>query len=90
LEADAATAFYYRRNRQSSDEFLNGLANISDEIQKAPDRWPFEVGTTAQRHQMGKFPFTVFYLNNLHEVFILAVAHTSRRPGYWRTRIPAL
>lgn len=63
------------------------LAKLVAEIQEAPQRWPFEKGTKVQRRQMVRFPYTVFYSNTLHEVYIIAVAHTSRRPGYWKTRI---
>jgi toxin ParE1/3/4 len=86
-EADVAAAFYYQRNSQASRDFLDLLEKVVAEIQEAPQRWPFERGTKVQRRQMGRFPYTIFYLNNLHEVYILAVAHTSRRPGYWKTRI---
>ncbi len=33
-----------------------------------------------------KFKFSVVYLANEHEVFILAVAPFRRKPGYWRAR----
>jgi len=66
---------------------MDSLAEIVAEIQEAPQRWSFERGTKVQRRRMERFPYTIFYSNNLREVYILAVAHTSRRPGYWKTRI---
>jgi hypothetical protein len=27
------------------------------------------------------------YLNDIHTVFVIALAHFSRRPGYWRSRL---
>ena len=33
-----------------------------------------------------RFPFSIVYLNRGAEVFIVAVAPFSRKPGYWRTR----
>jgi len=87
LEADDAAAYYHGNDVLASSRFLNALERIISEIQWAPQRWPYERGTIAQRRQVKGFPYTVFYLNEPGKVFILAVAHTSRRPGYWKTRI---
>ena len=34
-----------------------------------------------------KFPFSVVYLALNAEVFIVAIAADSRKPGYWRSRV---
>lgn len=39
-----------------------------------------------RRLVMKHFPFSVIYTVASEEIFILAVAHHSRRPGYWRKR----
>jgi len=36
---------------------------------------------------LARFPYSVYYLSRDDEVLILAVAHGSRRPGYWRHRL---
>ena len=87
LEADAAASYYFQSNPEAASDFMDSLAEIVAEIQEAPQRWSFERGTKVQRRRMARFPYTIFYSNNLREVYILAVAHTSRRPGYWKTRI---
>jgi toxin ParE1/3/4 len=35
---------------------------------------------------LNRFPFALIYRIERDEVQILAVAHHSRRPGYWRER----
>jgi hypothetical protein len=35
---------------------------------------------------LDRFPFTVAYQIKGNEIVILALAHTSRRPGYWSRR----
>jgi toxin ParE1/3/4 len=87
LEADAAAAYYFQSNPEAAGNFMDLLEEVVAEIQEVPQRWPFERETRVQRCQMVRFPYTIFYSNNLHEVYVLAVAHTSRRPGYWKTRI---
>jgi len=86
-EVDAAAAFYFQRNPATAAKFLDELAFVLEEIRYGPQRWPFEIGTRIQRLHFRRFPFTVYYRNDLHEIYILAVAHTSRRPGYWKSRI---
>jgi toxin ParE1/3/4 len=86
-EADGAAAYYYENNPSVTRDFLVVLGRIINEIQAAPHRWPYEGKTSAQRRQIKGFPYTIFYSNEPDKIFILAVAHTSRRPGYWKARI---
>jgi hypothetical protein len=37
---------------------------------------------------MRRFPYSLIYAALVDEIRILAVAHHSRRPGYWRDRSP--
>jgi plasmid stabilization system protein ParE len=39
-----------------------------------------------RRFVMRHFPYTVIYVIVGEEIYVLAVAHHSRRPGYWRER----
>lgn len=86
-EADSAAAYYYGNDPLVSRDFLAVLERVVAEIQATPHRWPYEGKTPAQRRQVKRFPYTIFYLNEPDKIFVLAVAHTSRRPGYWKTRI---
>jgi hypothetical protein len=37
---------------------------------------------------LDRFPYTLMYTVNDDELFIVAVAHQSRRPTYWADRLP--
>ena len=39
-----------------------------------------------RRYVMQRFPYSLIYSVSSEEICILAVAHHSRRPGYWRGR----
>lgn len=39
-----------------------------------------------RKYQVRKFPYVLIYKINNNCVYILAVAHTSRKPGYWKLR----
>jgi plasmid stabilization system protein ParE len=41
-----------------------------------------------RRYIMRRFPYSLIYTIVAEEIRILAVAHHSRRPGYWRRRSP--
>ena len=56
------------------------------EIARAPDRWARGLHDT-RRYLLRGFPFLLIYRQHGDIVEILAVAHTSRKPGYWKARV---
>ncbi|AWM39665.1 Plasmid stabilization system protein [Gemmata obscuriglobus] len=66
------------------DEFDTGIASIG----AAPASFaPHTDGTRFYR--LPSFPYLLVYLElDANTVLLLAVMHTSRRPGYWRRRLP--
>lgn len=44
----------------------------------------YEYGT--RRYFPKKFPFSLVYVEGEAEIYILALAPDSRKPGYWRAR----
>jgi toxin ParE1/3/4 len=55
-------------------------------IAGAPQRWPKYLHGT-RRLMMQRFPFSVVYLDDPELVIIVAVAHSKRKPGYWKDRL---
>lgn len=73
-------------------------ADLADEVGRAleaicerPMTWPLWPGVGEavgiRRFLLARFPFAVGYLVEGDEVFVLAVAHLRRRPGYWTNRL---
>ena len=56
------------------------------DIQEAPDRWPKRSYGTICR-LLRRFPYAIYYLEVQDVTWVVAVAHTSRRPYYWRNRM---
>jgi plasmid stabilization system protein ParE len=85
-EYDAAFDWYLQRRPDAAcnldAEFNRALA----EIAHAPQRWASGFYNT-RRFLLRKFPFLVIYRERLHDIQVLAVAHTSRKPGYWKERV---
>ena len=47
---------------------------------------PDALGAGRRRYLMKHFPYSLVYTVSSEEIRILAVAHHSRRPGYWASR----
>jgi toxin ParE1/3/4 len=57
------------------------------EITQAPDRWA-QGSYHTRRFLLRRFPYLVIYrVQGPTMVQVLAVAHTSRNPNYWKGRI---
>jgi len=86
-EARAARRRYARRSGALAIRFLAELDRAVAEIARAPDQWPPHLhGTRVFR--LRRFPFLVIYDVRSGSARVVALAHTSRRPGYWRRRLP--
>jgi plasmid stabilization system protein ParE len=84
-EARASRRWYSERDPDAGRRFLGEYKRALKRIGEAPERWPSERGS--RRFHMRQFPYWVIYdIAADHVVEILAVAHDSRRPGYWRQR----
>jgi toxin ParE1/3/4 len=63
------------------------LATVA--IAEAPQTWPLvSKRRQIRRFLLARFPFAVLFLVVPDGVVVLAVAHTKRRPFYWRRRLP--
>lgn len=69
-----------------------GMAFL-DEIEAAiarawnyPDLW-MEIGGGIRRCLVRRFPFAILYSKEADSLFIHAIMHTKRTPGYWLGRL---
>ena len=85
-ELNAAAIFYELRQAGLGKTFLNEVASCLEVLSE----FPF-VGSVAfddyRKYLLNHFPYGVFYRIDDQQVLVLAIAHSSRRPGYWRDRI---
>jgi plasmid stabilization system protein ParE len=67
-------------------DFLTAVAQTTSRITQFPEAGP--VGTANIRKRLvSGFPFTILYEVQTDRVFIAAVMHQNRRPGYWTQRL---
>lgn len=87
-EAERVQGWYEQRSLLAAAGFLQALTRAVRRIRDAPERHSRAAHGT-RRILLEQFPFTVFYSVRPDEVFIVAVAHQKRRPGYWSDRTRA-
>jgi plasmid stabilization system protein ParE len=85
-EAVWAGRWYHERSPLAATRFVAELNEAIDRILDAPHRWPRSARGT-RKLKLPCFPFLVIYREVEESVLILAVAHGSRRPGYWKSRL---
>lgn len=78
--------WYAERSRRAADAFEAEFTRVLEAITKDPERYPL-FDNRHRSYLMKRYPFQVIYRNtSTDRILIVAVAHTSRRPGYWSGR----
>lgn len=85
-EFEAAIKFYNGRENGLGDDLYDEVFATIDRIVEFPNSWPRYTHRT-RRCLCNRFPYTVIYRHTDSEVTIYAVAHQSRKPGYWKKRL---
>jgi DNA replication protein DnaC/plasmid stabilization system protein ParE len=66
--------------------FAQEVTFVVERALAAPERWPIHLHGT-RRIVFPRFPFSLIYRLRNEQVQVVAVAHQSRRPGYWKERV---
>lgn len=80
-----ALRWYRERSPMSAVRFEAEITRSVEKIRQAPERWTRHFDEY-RRFLLHQFPFAIVYESSPHRIFILAIAHTHRRPGYWKDR----
>lgn len=86
LELDEAIAYYEERSPGVGIDLRNQVESVIPKIQLHPLRWSSSSHGT-RRFRLRKFPYSLVYLEMLDHIWLVAVAHHKRRPGYRRKRL---
>lgn len=86
-ELDAAVAWYHAQARLGAD-FLATVDGVLEEIAARPESFACWAGHRRfRRAPVPHYPFLVVFELRGAALEVVAVAHTSRRPGYWASRV---
>lgn len=86
LEYREAAVFYEARQSGLGATFTREIETAIDRILEAPHLFRF-VEQDVRRCLAHTFPFGVLYTVEGDFILIVAVAHGSRKPGYWHERM---
>jgi len=81
--------YYADRSYHAGEEFLEEFEDGIQSIIRFPEAYTvIENRVPAiRRKTLNQFPFSIIYVNAPAVIYILAVAHQSRHPNYWKGRI---
>ena len=84
-EYSQAYAWYADHDLRVAERFEQEVAAALERIVQNPRRWP-RYDDKHRKLILRRFPFLVIYREHASRVWIVAVAHGHRRPGYWKKR----
>jgi plasmid stabilization system protein ParE len=79
---EEARSWYAERSAAAEEGFLLELGHAVAQVLAAPRQWPRYKANT-RRYVFKRFPYSLIYKVQGDLVRVLAVAHDSRRVGYW-------
>ena len=84
-EFDEAADFYDLESPGLGERFINAVYSALEGLSEYPESCPILLGET-RKLVLGRFPYSVMYWTNGEVIAVSAIAHQSRRPGYWQNR----
>ena len=87
-EFDAAIAYYEKQRSGLGLEFHAEIESAFARIQNNPLAFAQINQRGVRRCLIKRFPYSIFFLEFEDYLWVAAVAHQKRRPGYWAKRKP--
>ena len=89
-EEELAEAVAYDESRRAGlgAEFQEQVESLVWLIRGDPERWPLHQQTSCRKASLDRYPYNLFDLDLDDRIWIAAIAHQKRKPGYWKRRQP--
>jgi len=85
-EMTEASVFYESASANLGVDFLDDVQRVIDLLRDHP-LLDHPVGGDLRRALLHRFPFSLIYAVEPNAILVVAVAHQSRRPEYWKNRV---
>jgi plasmid stabilization system protein ParE len=85
LDIKESVNFYKDKSQKTALEFIESFNIAFNLIIDNPKTFPI-VKTNIRKFIMKKFPFCIYFIDNIDKIYILAVFHTKRNPYIWEKR----
>ena len=88
LEEYREAALYSEERFGLGEAFVQAMEAALESISNDPTQFQL-VGDGVRIFRLKRFPYYLYYYHqaNQEAIIVYAVAHHSRRPGYWRRRV---
>jgi toxin ParE1/3/4 len=87
-EFDKGAAGYEQEREGLGDEFMAEVRETLDRLLDNPFMGASYRGSRFRFFPLLRFPYVIYYTTLDDVLWVAAVAHGGRRPGYWRYRQP--
>ncbi|HET6427621.1 MAG TPA: type II toxin-antitoxin system RelE/ParE family toxin [Phycisphaerae bacterium] len=93
LHAEAEQEFTRARQRYAGisealgEGFAKEVRKVVAKIAGNPEAWPRHAQTPMRKCPVSRFPYLIYYRVLDDCIWIVAIAHARRRPGYWSGRV---
>ena len=84
-EYSEAFAWYAERSEEIALRFEQEIEGATGQIRESPDRWA-AYDKVHRKINLPHYPYLLIYRQHRGRIWIVAVAHGHRRPGYWKDR----
>jgi toxin ParE1/3/4 len=89
-ELEEAATWYEAEEEGLGSRFLDAFASGLELLREPNPPWTPVQGQAAKlgakKLILHRFPFSIIALDNHETIVVVALAHHSRRPGYWESR----
>jgi toxin ParE1/3/4 len=85
-EFEEAVVFLESRAKGLGVAFRREVECALVRLQAGPGQYPPQGRTGFRKCFVDRFPYTVFFLEMDEVIWVAAIAHGRRKPGYWRDR----
>jgi hypothetical protein len=86
LEFAEAARYYAKISPSLGIRFYRETERLIADVSAHPDRHRM-FDPPARRHISTDFPYALVYVETAEYLWIVAIMHLKRRPGYWRKRL---
>ena len=84
-ELEDSAGWYAERSEVAARGFAIAVDAALKKISHDPKRFP-RIDSRHRSCGLERYPFQVVFRDDGARIFVVAVAHAARRPGYWRRR----
>ncbi len=86
--AESARFYEQSGNREIAVAFVEQVQITLALVESDPRRFPRVLGySQAQKCRVKGFPHSIYYINQQKKIWVLAIAHGRRQPGFWVERL---